>query len=81
MIKNVNVYEENIKEVLKENEFMELKNQKILITGANGLIGSAIIDVLNYLNIYENYNMKIIAMVRNENKVLQRLKEYKNVKK
>ncbi len=80
MIKNVNVYEENIKEVLKENEFMELKNQKILITGANGLIGSAIIDVLNYLNIYENYNMKIIAMVRNENKVLQRLKEYKNVK-
>ena len=31
MIKNVNVYEENIKEVLKENEFMELKNQKILI--------------------------------------------------
>ncbi len=79
MIKNVNLYNENIKNVLRENKFDELKNKSILITGANGLIGSAIIDTLNYLNCHENYNTKVIAIVRNKNKVLKRIIDYKNV--
>lgn len=80
MINDFELYNENIKNVLSKNNLEKLKNQRIFITGANGLIGSAIIDVLNYLNIYENYNINIIAIVRNEKNVLLRLKEYKNVK-
>lgn len=44
-----------------------------------GLIASAIIDIVNYLNKNYNYNIKIIALVRDKNKVLDRLKEYENV--
>ena len=45
---------------------------KILITGANGMIASCIVDVLNYLNETENYNVKIYIMVRDKNKILSR---------
>ena len=60
MIKNIKLYQENIEKALKNNKFEGLKNQSVLITGANGLIGSAIIDVLNYLNGKFKYNINII---------------------
>ena len=78
MIKDIKLYNDNIKKVLKNNKFLELKDKKILITGANGLIGSAIIDLLNYLNCNEKYNIKIIAMVRDKQKALSRIKQYEN---
>ena len=36
-----------------------LKNKSILITGANGLIGSFLADYFNYLNDKHDYNMKL----------------------
>ena len=79
MIKNIKLYQENIEKALKNNKFEGLKNQSVLITGANGLIGSAIIDVLNYLNGKFKYNINIIAAVRNVNKLNERFKGYKGL--
>lgn len=80
MINNLDIYIKGIKKVLSKNIFPELKNKTILITGINGMIGSAIIDVLNYLNEYENYNIKLIGIVRNKNNLLKRFNDYKNFK-
>ena len=79
MINNLELYNKSIKYVLEKNKFPELKNKTILITGINGMIASAIIDTLNYLNKYENYNIKIIGIVRNKQRILSRFKDYDNL--
>ncbi len=78
MINNIGLYEDNIKSALKNEKFEALKNQKVLITGANGMIGSAVVDILNYLNKEYCYNIKIYALVRNKGKILDRFKKYDN---
>ena len=78
MIKNLEIYNEGISKVLKVNNLDTLRGKTILITGANGLIGSAIIDILNYLNVHEDYGMKIIAIVRNRLNILERMKKYES---
>ena len=77
---NLTLYKQGIKKVLMYNSFEKLKNKSILILGANGLIGSGIIDVLAYLNSELNYNIKIICSVRNKNKILDRFNSYNNLK-
>lgn len=44
-----------------------IDQKKILITGANGLIGSALVDCLIYLNLFENFHIEIYAATRNVN--------------
>lgn len=61
----------NTKDVLK-NDVEKLKNKSILITGANGLIGSYIVNFLQYLNNEENFNIKILAMSRSKEKLEKR---------
>ena len=39
-------------------EFEKLKNKSILISGASGLIGSFLIDVIMKLNIEKNLNIQ-----------------------
>lgn len=51
-----------------------LQNKSILITGANGLIASYLIDYLIYLNKTKNINIKIYAMSRSKLKLEQRFK-------
>ena len=46
--------------IFKNSELSELKNKTILITGANGLIGGFLADFLYYLNVYQDYGVKII---------------------
>ena len=79
MTNNLDLYFNGISEVIKVNQFSELKNSSILVTGANGLIGSAIIDVLNYLNVNYDYNISIKGSVRNLNKLPERFKDYSNL--
>lgn len=43
------------------------------------MIASAIIDILNFLNEHENYNIKIIALIRNKNKILERFRKYQKL--
>lgn len=42
----------------------DIKNKSVLITGANGLIGSYIVNYLNYLNKEFDFNITIYAMSR-----------------
>jgi len=51
-----------------------LENKSVLITGANGMVGNFLIDVLMYRNIYRKLNCKIYPIVRNE--LLARHKYY-----
>ena len=54
----------------------KLNNSKVLITGASGLIGSFLIDVLMWRNRNEDMNCKIYAMGRNESSVRERFVQY-----
>ena len=74
---NLDVYYNGIKKVIECNKLDGIKNNSILIIGGNGLIGSAIIDVLEFLNRNYDYNIKIITTIRNSNKVPERFKNYR----
>lgn len=50
-------------------EFFKLKDKSILITGATGMLASYYMFTLMYLNDKFNYNIKIYALVRNQEKL------------
>ncbi len=54
-----------------------LRGKEILITGATGLIGRFLIDVLMQLNSERNINLKIYALCRNKIKAQEIFKCYK----
>lgn len=76
MLKDFKLYEKLIRTVVENSELSQIKNKTIMITGANGLIGSAIIDILMYLNKLK-YNIKIIAVVRSE--ILSRFQDNNSI--
>lgn len=49
-----------------------LKDKKIILTGATGLIGSAVADILFYLNKSEGYNIKILLAGRSKSRMRDR---------
>ena len=53
-----------------------LKNKKFLISGATGMIGKCLIDIIMYKNKTENLNCTILALGRNKEKAFDRLGEY-----
>jgi nucleoside-diphosphate-sugar epimerase len=53
-----------------------LKNKSILITGASGLIGTFLIDILMYRNNNYHDNITIYAVVRNMEKARRRFHNY-----
>lgn len=72
------LYLEDIEKVSKDKSlnFAFLKNKKLLITGASGLICSFLIDVLMYRNNNYNDNIKIYMLCRNEEKLINRFSHY-----
>ena len=58
----------------------KLKNKSLLITGATGLIGTFLVDLLMHRNIRYNDNITIFAMGRSKEKALYRFNEYLNSK-
>lgn len=71
------VFQEDICNVAK-SEFISwdmLAGKTLLITGATGLIGAALINALNYASKTKKLNLKIIALVRNRKKAEDRFKE------
>lgn len=58
----------------------DLKNKKILITGAYGMLASYIIYMLIYLNEKFEWNMEIFCQGRTESKMKNRYGEYMNRK-
>jgi nucleoside-diphosphate-sugar epimerase len=71
------LYEEDITAKGSSNiDWNKLKNKSILITGATGLIGTFLIDLLMYRNTKYNDNITIYALGRNKEKAVKRFKEY-----
>lgn len=56
----------------------QLKNKKILITGASGLIGTFLIDMLMYQNRKKNLGMTIYAVGRSRSNAEERFGQYWN---
>lgn len=81
MIFNKNsLYLDDVKEAAKSDfPWDKMMNKSIFISGASGLIGSFLIDVIMYRNKYFAMNCKIYALGRNENKAFQRFEEYWNM--
>lgn len=74
-----NEFYRDLKEIIKQiHNFEKLSNKKIFVSGACGMIGSAIIDILMYLNEKEKCNISIIAGARNEEKFRNRFQVYLN---
>ncbi len=72
-INEVELYNEEIKKYAsKDIDWEKLKDKTFLITGATGLIGKFLIDVIMYKNDTDNLNCKIIALGRNESKAKER---------
>lgn len=65
-----NVVQEDLKNLIKEKiDFSVMKNKKILVTGANGMIATYLTYFFMYLNDKEKMNMKIYLLSRNKEKL------------
>ena len=53
----------------------KLQGKTLFITGATGLIGFNLISALAYMNLYKNLSLKILALVRDEDKSRGRFAE------
>ncbi len=75
------LYKDGIRKVLPSfvNK-QKLFGKKILITGATGLICSAVVDVIRYLNEYENAQITVYVCGRNEQKAMDRFGENEHIK-
>ena len=74
-----NDYLEDVSRVANEVlPWDKLRNKKIMITGATGLIGSFLIDVILKKNMADNLNCKIYALGRNKEKAAKRFSNYFN---
>lgn len=58
--------------------FEEMSNKNILVTGANGLIASYLIDFLVYVVETKKINLNIYALCRNEEKASKRFISHRN---
>ncbi len=76
MMFNSKNYLKDLDYQLKKIDLERIKDKRILITGANGLICSYIVDILIYANIYYNTNITIIAMGRSKEKIRERFSYY-----
>lgn len=77
MFVNSKLYKEDIETAASGVfDWEKLRNKSILITGATGLIGTFLIDLLMYRNIKYNDRITIYAAGRSREKALARFKEY-----
>lgn len=66
---NSHLYKEDIQSILKQNcDWEKLSNKTILITGATGLIGTVLVDMLVFLNNEFNLKLKLLLISRHEKK-------------
>ena len=73
------IYQEDLAKVTSmELPWEMLSGRRFVISGATGMIGSTLIDVLMKRNREQNLNCRIIALGRNEEKARGRFQEYLN---
>lgn len=75
------LYQDELAEMCKLNlSYDVLKDCKILITGANGMICSYLVDTFMKINEVYQLNIKVTALVRNESIGYKRFRDYlKNI--
>ena len=56
----------------RNNSWERLENSTVLLTGAYGMLASYIVHFLLYVRTVRNINVKLIAVVRNKDKFVQR---------
>lgn len=73
------LYQEDIEKVFNIlSDWSLLRDKTILISGATGMIGTFLVDIIMYCNKNINLNCKIYALSRDENKAIERFNIYKN---
>lgn len=73
------LYENDLKDCIESvNNINKLKGKKILLTGATGMIGSAIVDLILTYNSQNNEKISLYLADRNKNKVIERFNKYLN---
>ena len=66
-------YQEELKTLLEQVENREaLKGKTFLLSGATGMLGSLLTDLLLYANRHENWGCRVVALVRNPEKAEKR---------
>ena len=73
---NMGILEEDIKNIVKDFDMSAFNDKTVLVTGATGLIGKLCVKSL--LN--SDFNIKVIALVRNAQKGLKVLGKHNNLK-
>ena len=74
---NHEIYKSDVDNAARENlDWNKLAGKSLLLTGATGLIGTMIVDVLMKKNREENLNVTIYAAGRNEKIAAQRFADY-----
>lgn len=75
----MDIINDDIDKIIEERiPWYDLKNKSVLVTGANGFIGSYIIYTLSKLNKKFNYNIRINGLCRNYEKAKKRFKNIIN---
>lgn len=73
----MNIYTEQLHTIAKQSlPWGKLQNKSVLISGATGMLGKCLIDVLMMKNQLDNTNIKVIALSRNEGAAKERLQEW-----
>lgn len=71
------ILEEDLKTIADiDLDWSILKEKTILISGANGFLATYMVETLIYLNDFYGLNIKIIGLVRNQEKALQKFAYY-----
>ena len=74
------VLKEDLEQIIEEKiSWEKLKNKTVLITGASGMVGSYMLYVLLMLNDKYHYGIKVLAMLRNEKKLPEEIRERDDV--
>ena len=73
------VLKEDIISLVNVLDLEVLKKASIVVTGATGLIGSQIIKTLIYINYYKGYDIRVIAITRNQERAKELLGEDDNL--
>lgn len=70
-------YRKDMAEIAEHIVHVELlKDKRVLVTGANGLIASYLVDALLYLNEVRGYNIDVYVLARTRAKVEKRFAEH-----